>query len=170
MENWCCQRKEADGIRIDVALQWCSDAYSDTMLGYANSIRTIDGGTHLDGMKASLTRTLNNLGKKSKIFQENDISLSGGHVREGLTCIISVKVANPRFEGQTKIHQHIIVKILVELLNTQMLEMWGIVHLFSLLELTHFDLVKNFLEKCKIWSKNSRTRFFQIFFNICNYS
>ncbi|KAG9142065.1 hypothetical protein Leryth_026040 [Lithospermum erythrorhizon] len=95
-------RKNADGITIDVALQWCSDAYSDTILGYANSIRTVDGGTHLDGMKASLTRTLNNLGKKSKIIKEKDISLSGEHVREGLTCVISVKVPNPEFEGQTK--------------------------------------------------------------------
>ncbi|XP_059595211.1 DNA gyrase subunit B, chloroplastic/mitochondrial isoform X3 [Vitis vinifera] len=95
-------RKVADGISIDVALQWCSDAYSDTMLGYANSIRTIDGGTHIDGMKASLTRTLNNLGKKSKIIKEKDITLSGEHVREGLTCVISVKVPNPEFEGQTK--------------------------------------------------------------------
>ncbi|KAE8726925.1 DNA gyrase subunit B [Hibiscus syriacus] len=85
-----------------VALQWCSDAYSDTMLGYANSIRTIDGGTHIEGVKASLTRTLNNLGKKSKIIKDKDISLSGEHVREGLTCIISVKVSNPEFEGQTK--------------------------------------------------------------------
>ncbi|CAL5420615.1 unnamed protein product [Camellia sinensis] len=72
------------------------------MLGYANSIRTIDGGTRIDGMKASLTRTLNHLGKKSKILKEKDISLSGEHVREGLTCVISVKVANPEFEGQTK--------------------------------------------------------------------
>ncbi|KAK9289506.1 hypothetical protein L1049_007661 [Liquidambar formosana] len=95
-------RKETDGVTIDVALQWCSDAYSDTMLGYANSIRTIDGGTHIDGMKASLTRTLNNLGKKSKLIKDKDISLSGEHVREGLTCIISVKVSNPEFEGQTK--------------------------------------------------------------------
>ncbi|KAG5555984.1 hypothetical protein RHGRI_006575 [Rhododendron griersonianum] len=95
-------RKEADGIAIDMALQWCSDAYSDTMLGYANSIRTVDGGTHIDAVKASLTRTLNNLGKKMKIFKEKDVSLSGEHVREGLTCIISVKVRNPEFEGQTK--------------------------------------------------------------------
>ncbi|PIN21500.1 DNA topoisomerase type II [Handroanthus impetiginosus] len=94
--------KEADGISIDVALQWCSDAYSDTLLGYANSIRTIDGGTHIDGVKASLTRTLNKLGKKSKVIKEKDISLSGEHVREGLTCVISVKVPNPEFEGQTK--------------------------------------------------------------------
>ncbi|KAH7667297.1 DNA gyrase subunit B protein [Dioscorea alata] len=95
-------RKEADGITVDVALQWCSDAYTDTILGYANSIRTIDGGTHIDGMKASLTRTINNLGKKSKVIKEKDINLSGEHVREGLTCIVSVKVPNPEFEGQTK--------------------------------------------------------------------
>ncbi|OVA06992.1 DNA topoisomerase [Macleaya cordata] len=95
-------RKEVDGITIDIALEWCSDAYSDTMLGYANSIRTVDGGTHIEGVKASLTRTLNNLGKKSKIIKEKDISLSGEHVREGLTCVISVKVPNPEFEGQTK--------------------------------------------------------------------
>ncbi|KAL0453216.1 UNVERIFIED_CONTAM: DNA gyrase subunit B, chloroplastic/mitochondrial [Sesamum latifolium] len=94
-------RKEAEGISIDLALQWCSDAYSDTLLGYANSIRTVDGGTHIDGVKASLTRTLN-LGKKSKVIKEKDISLSGEHVREGLTCVISVKVPNPEFEGQTK--------------------------------------------------------------------
>ncbi|KAK9154413.1 hypothetical protein Sjap_001893 [Stephania japonica] len=94
--------KVIDGITIDVALQWCSDAYSDTILGYANSIRTVDGGTHIDGVKASLTRTLNNLGKKSKIIKDKDISLSGEHVREGLTCVISVKVPNPEFEGQTK--------------------------------------------------------------------
>lgn len=95
-------RKVTDGITVDVALQWCSDSYSDTMLGYANSIRTVDGGTHIDGLKASLTRTVNNLAKKSKIIKEKDISLSGEHVREGLTCIVSVKVPNPEFEGQTK--------------------------------------------------------------------
>ncbi|OIW03191.1 hypothetical protein TanjilG_11828 [Lupinus angustifolius] len=95
-------RKETDGITIDVAFQWCEDAYSDTILGYANSIRTVDGGTHIDGMKASITRTLNNLGKKSKVIKEKDITLSGEHVREGLTCVVSVKVPNPEFEGQTK--------------------------------------------------------------------
>lgn len=95
-------RKEVDGVSIDLALQWCSDAYSDTLLGYANSIRTVDGGTHIDGVKASLTRTLNNLAKKSKVIKEKDITLSGEHVREGLTCVISVKVPNPEFEGQTK--------------------------------------------------------------------
>ncbi|KAL1548764.1 DNA topoisomerase (ATP-hydrolyzing) [Salvia divinorum] len=95
-------RKEIEGVSIDIALQWCSDSYSDTLLGYANSIRTVDGGTHIDGVKASLTRTLNNLAKKSKVIKEKDITLSGEHVREGLTCVISVKVPNPEFEGQTK--------------------------------------------------------------------
>ncbi|KAG5398914.1 hypothetical protein IGI04_020728 [Brassica rapa subsp. trilocularis] len=94
-------RKEINGTTVDVALQ-CSDAYSDTMLGYANSIRTIDGGTHIEGVKASLTRTLNSLAKKLKVIKEKDISLSGEHVREGLTCIVSVKVPDPEFEGQTK--------------------------------------------------------------------
>lgn len=95
-------RKEVDGVAVDVAFQWCSDSYSDTILGYANSIRTVDGGTHIDGVKAALTRTINNLAKKSKIIKEKDITLSGEHVREGLTCVISVKVPNPEFEGQTK--------------------------------------------------------------------
>ncbi|KAF3791460.1 DNA gyrase subunit [Nymphaea thermarum] len=94
--------KEVDGITISVALQWCADSYADTVLGYANSIRTIDGGTHIDGLKASLTRTLNNLGKKSKIIKEKDVTLSGEHVREGLACVIAVKVPSPEFEGQTK--------------------------------------------------------------------
>ncbi|KAK7396170.1 hypothetical protein VNO78_16983 [Psophocarpus tetragonolobus] len=95
-------RNEADGITVDIAFQWCEDAYSDTILGYANSIRTIDGGTHIDAMKASITRTMNSLGKKSKVIKEKDITLSGEHVREGLTCVVSVKVPNPEFEGQTK--------------------------------------------------------------------
>ncbi|XP_021745927.1 DNA gyrase subunit B, chloroplastic/mitochondrial-like [Chenopodium quinoa] len=94
--------REIDGVTIDAALQWCSDAYSDTILGYANSIRTVDGGTHIDGFKTSLTRTLNSLAKKSKANKDKDLTLSGEHVREGLTCVISVKVPNPEFEGQTK--------------------------------------------------------------------
>ncbi|KAJ7558847.1 hypothetical protein O6H91_04G058500 [Diphasiastrum complanatum] len=95
-------RSEKDGITVDVALQWCSDAYSETLLGYANSVRTSDGGTHLDGLKAAVTRTLNNLGRKTKALKEKDENLSGEHAREGLTCIVSVLVPNPEFEGQTK--------------------------------------------------------------------
>ncbi|GLJ40031.1 hypothetical protein SUGI_0819410 [Cryptomeria japonica] len=94
-------KSEKDGVNVNVALQWCSDAYSDTLLGYANSIRTIDGGTHIDGLKFSLTRTLNSLGRKSKMIKENE-GLGGEHVREGLTAIVSVKISDPEFEGQTK--------------------------------------------------------------------
>ncbi|CAM6128154.1 unnamed protein product [Calypogeia fissa] len=95
-------RRERDGITVDVALQWCADAYTDTILGYANSIRTSDGGTHLDGLKAAVTRTLNSLGRKMKILKEKDENLSGDHAREGLTCVVAVKVPSPEFEGQTK--------------------------------------------------------------------
>ncbi|XP_002992062.2 DNA gyrase subunit B, chloroplastic/mitochondrial [Selaginella moellendorffii] len=93
---------EKDDISVNVSMQWCSDAYSDTLLGYANSIRTADGGTHLDGLKMGLTRTLNILGRRSKAIREKGDNLSGEHAREGLTCVISVKVPEPEFEGQTK--------------------------------------------------------------------
>ncbi|KAG2262504.1 hypothetical protein Bca52824_069583 [Brassica carinata] len=95
-------KREINGIIMDIALQWYVDGYSDTMLGYANGIRTNDGGTHIDGVKASITRTLNNFAKKSNVFKDEDITFSGEHVREGLTCVVSVIVPNPEFEGQTQ--------------------------------------------------------------------
>ncbi|KAH7373687.1 hypothetical protein KP509_17G068700 [Ceratopteris richardii] len=95
-------QREKDNMIVEAVLQWCADAYTDTILGYANSIRTIDGGTHLDGAKAAITRALNTLGRKSKIIKEKDENLGGEHAREGLTCIVAVKVPNPEFEGQTK--------------------------------------------------------------------
>ena len=79
-------------MKVEVALQWCSDAFSDTMLGFVNSIKTVDGGTHMDGFKAALTRTVNSLGRKSKALKEGDANLSGDHIREGLGAIVSVKV------------------------------------------------------------------------------
>jgi len=94
--------KITDGVFVEVVLQWCSDAFSDTLVGFANSIRTIDGGTHMDGLKTALTRTINNLGKRFKVVKENDPPLQGDHIREGLSAIVSVKVPNPEFEGQTK--------------------------------------------------------------------
>ncbi|KAF8118872.1 hypothetical protein N665_0002s0174 [Sinapis alba] len=93
-------RKEINDITIDIALQWYVDGYSDTVLGYANGIYTVDGGTHIDGVKASITRTINSLAKKFKLVK--DITLSGEHIREGLTCIVSVVVPKPEFEGQTQ--------------------------------------------------------------------
>jgi DNA gyrase subunit B len=93
---------ERNDVQIEVSLQWCTDAYSDNVLGFANNIRTIDGGTHLEGLKAVLTRTLNSIARKRNKIKENESNLSGEHVREGLTAVISVKVPNPEFEGQTK--------------------------------------------------------------------
>ncbi|KAK9808822.1 hypothetical protein WJX72_004299 [[Myrmecia] bisecta] len=94
-------RKVGD-VGVEVALQWCSDSYSDTLIGFVNSIKTTDGGTHVDGLKVALTRTLNSLARKTKALKEGDANLSGDHVREGLGAIISVKVPEPEFEGQTK--------------------------------------------------------------------
>ena len=93
---------EKDGIQVEAALQWCSDAYSDSILGFANNIRTVDGGTHLEGFKAVLTRTLNTLARKRNKRKEAEPNLSGENIREGLTAVLSVKVPEPEFEGQTK--------------------------------------------------------------------
>lgn len=93
---------ERNNVQIEVALQWCTDAYTDNLLGFANNIRTVDGGTHLEGLKAVLTRTLNAIARKRNKIKENEPNLSGEHVREGLTAVISVKVPDPEFEGQTK--------------------------------------------------------------------
>ncbi|ACK65347.1 DNA gyrase, B subunit [Rippkaea orientalis PCC 8801] len=93
---------EKNGVQIEVALQWCIDAYSDNLLGFANNIRTIDGGTHLEGLKTVLTRTINNVARKRNKIKENEANLGGENVREGLTGVISVKVPEPEFEGQTK--------------------------------------------------------------------
>ncbi|HYW22279.1 MAG TPA: DNA topoisomerase (ATP-hydrolyzing) subunit B [Nodularia sp. (in: cyanobacteria)] len=93
---------ERNNVQVEVSLQWCTDAYTDNVLGFANNIRTIDGGTHLEGLKAVLTRTLNAIARKRNKIKENESNLSGEHVREGLTAVISVKVPDPEFEGQTK--------------------------------------------------------------------
>ncbi|HEY9673040.1 MAG TPA: DNA topoisomerase (ATP-hydrolyzing) subunit B [Waterburya sp.] len=93
---------ERNGTQIEVALQWCVDAYSDNLLGFANNIRTIDGGTHLEGLKAVLTRTMNAIARKRNKLKDNEANLGGENVREGLTGVISVKVPDPEFEGQTK--------------------------------------------------------------------
>ena len=90
------------GVVVEVGLQWCADAFSDTLVGFVNSVKTVDGGTHMDGLKAALTRTINGLARKAKALKEGDPSLPGDHVREGLGAVVSVKVRNPEFEGQTK--------------------------------------------------------------------
>ncbi|MDJ0594519.1 MAG: ATP-binding protein [Pleurocapsa sp. MO_226.B13] len=94
--------KEKNGVTVEVALQWCIDAYSDNLLGFANNIRTIDGGTHLEGLKTVLTRTMNSFARKRNKIKDNESNLGGENVREGLTGVVSVKVPEPEFEGQTK--------------------------------------------------------------------
>ncbi|WP_036478880.1 DNA topoisomerase (ATP-hydrolyzing) subunit B [Myxosarcina sp. GI1] len=93
---------EKNGVNVEVALQWCVDAFSDNLLGFANNIRTIDGGTHLEGLKTVLTRTMNSYARKRNKIKDSESNLGGENIREGLTGVISVKVPEPEFEGQTK--------------------------------------------------------------------
>ncbi|WP_288225155.1 DNA topoisomerase (ATP-hydrolyzing) subunit B [uncultured Prochlorococcus sp.] len=93
---------QKENVYVEAALQWCSDVYSDNILGFANNIRTIDGGTHLEGLKTVLTRTFNNLAKKRGKRKDVEKNLAGENIREGLTVVLSVKVPDPEFEGQTK--------------------------------------------------------------------
>ncbi len=93
---------DKNGVQVEAALQWCSDAFSDNLMGFANNIRTIDGGTHLEGLKAVLTRTMNVFARKRKKRKEAESNMAGENIREGLTAVVSVKVPDPEFEGQTK--------------------------------------------------------------------
>jgi DNA gyrase subunit B len=86
---------------IEVALQY-NDGFSESVFSFANCVNTIDGGTHLTGFRSALTRVLNDYAHKSKILKEEDPNLTGEDVREGLTAIVSVKLSEPQFEGQTK--------------------------------------------------------------------
>ena len=95
-------QNEKDGVQVEAALQWCVDAYSDSILGFANNIRTVDGGTHIEGLKTVLTRTLNTFARKRNKRKDSDPNLAGENIREGLTAVLSVKVPDPEFEGQTK--------------------------------------------------------------------
>ncbi|MGB3494815.1 MAG: DNA topoisomerase (ATP-hydrolyzing) subunit B [Elainellaceae cyanobacterium] len=95
-------QSERNGVQVEAAFQWCVDAYTDNLLGFANNIRTIDGGTHLEGLKAVLTRTMNTIARKRNKLKDGDSNLAGENVREGLTAVVSVKVPDPEFEGQTK--------------------------------------------------------------------
>jgi DNA gyrase subunit B len=93
---------DKNGVQVEAALQWCSDAFTDNLLGFANNIRTVDGGTHLEGLKAVLTRTLNVVARKRKKRKDVESNMAGENIREGLTAVVSVKVPDPEFEGQTK--------------------------------------------------------------------
>ncbi len=92
--------KEKDGVQIEIAMQY-NDGYAENIYSYVNNINTTEGGTHVSGFKASLTRCTNQYCKEKKILKD-DISVQGEDIREGLTVVISCKVPNPQFEGQTK--------------------------------------------------------------------
>jgi DNA gyrase subunit B len=93
--------KEKDDVVVEVAMQY-TDAYSENIHSFCNNINTIEGGTHLSGFRSALTRTVNAYAKANKIFKNDGDTMSGDDIREGLTAIVSVKVPDPQFEGQTK--------------------------------------------------------------------
>ena len=90
-----------DGVMVEVAMQH-NDAYTENSYGFVNNITTPEGGTHVMGFRNALTKTFNEYAKKNKLIKENDANLTGEDIREGLTAIISVKIEDPQFEGQTK--------------------------------------------------------------------
>ncbi len=95
-----CERRDGT-TTIEVALQY-NDSYAENVLAFANNINTVDGGTHIPGFRRALTRSLNDWAKRAGVLKESDGNLSGDDVREGLTAVVSVKLTEPQFEGQTK--------------------------------------------------------------------
>jgi DNA gyrase subunit B len=94
--------KEIDGISVEAALQY-TDSYTESVYSFANTINTIDGGTHMTGLRSAITRVVNDYARRNTLIKENDPNFSGDDTREGLSAIISVKVTDPQFESQTKV-------------------------------------------------------------------
>ncbi len=93
--------KEKDNVVVEVSIQY-NDSYTENVFSFVNNINTIEGGTHLQGFRSALTRTINEYAKKNSLLKDSDPPISGDDVREGLTAVVSVKVPDPQFEGQTK--------------------------------------------------------------------
>tara|TARA_Y100000996_G_scaffold414592_1_gene405943 strand:+ start:3079 stop:5019 length:1941 start_codon:yes stop_codon:yes gene_type:complete len=100
-ENPIYVEKDFEGTKVEVALQY-NDSFSEFVFGFANCINTEDGGTHVTGFRSALTRVLNDFGRKQKIIKDTEPNLAGEDTREGITAVISVKLKDPQFEGQTK--------------------------------------------------------------------
>ena len=94
--------KDIDGVGIEAAIQY-TDAYTESVYSFANTINTIDGGTHLTGLRSSLTRVINDYARKNGLLKDADPNFSGDDTREGLTAIVSIKHPDPQFESQTKV-------------------------------------------------------------------
>jgi len=92
---------ESNDIKVEASLQY-NDGFSDSVFSFANCVNTIDGGSHMTGFRTALTRVLNDYARKAKFIKDDDSNLTGDDVREGLTGVVSVKIAEPQFEGQTK--------------------------------------------------------------------
>ena len=92
---------EKDGVSVEVALQH-NDSYTENTYGFVNNINTPEGGTHITGFRNAITNTFNDYARKNKLLKDSEPNLSGDDIREGLTAIVSVKIENPQFEGQTK--------------------------------------------------------------------
>jgi len=131
--------KEVNGSQVEVAIQY-NEGFSESTYSYANCITTPDGGSHMTGFRSALTRILNDYARKNKILKEDQANLSGDDVREGLTAIISVKIPEPQFEGQTKTRLgNAEVKGQVETIVAETLNFW--------LE-EHPSEAKRIIEKC----------------------
>ena len=95
------EAENADGV-VEIAMQWSTSYSTNMVMSFANNIHTIDGGTHLDGFKQGVTRTMNDYARSKGLLKEKDSNLSGDDTREGLAAVVSVKLHDPQFEGQTK--------------------------------------------------------------------
>ncbi len=95
-----CEGKK-DNVLVEVAMQH-NDSYTENIYSFVNNINTPEGGTHLTGFRNALTKTFNDYGRKNKLLKDSEPALTGEDIREGLTAIISVKIEEPQFEGQTK--------------------------------------------------------------------
>ena len=115
--------KDIDGVGIEAAIQY-TDSYTESVYSFANTINTVDGGTHLTGLRSSLTRVINDFARKNNLLKDADSNFSGDDTREGLTAIVSIKHPDPQFESQTKVKlmnaevQTYVQQVVVEAFNT----------------------------------------------------